>query len=117
MEFEISLNDIQLYGYHGVSEDENLLGNTFRLSLSVFIPYTEDMKKDELEFTVSYADLFSIVMSEWHLPRKLLEKVAINIVTQIKEKYPQILRGFIRIEKEHPPVRSMMGSASVTLNF
>lgn len=117
MEFEISLSDVRLYGYHGVTEEENYTGNTFRLSLSIFIPVTDDMKKDELEYTISYADLFSIVMHEWHLPRKLLEKVALNIVNVIKEKYPQITRGQIRIEKERPPIRGMVGNAAVTLFF
>ena len=39
MDFEISLNDLRFYAYHGVEEFEREFGNKFNVSLSVKIPY------------------------------------------------------------------------------
>ena len=51
------------------------------------------------------------------IPRNLLERVAAGIARKIKERFPIVKGGKIRIEKDRPPIPGMLGSASVTLNF
>ena len=117
MDFEISLNDLRFYAYHGVEEFEREFGNKFNVSLSVKIPYDSRIREDDLNFTVSYADLYSIVEAEMLIPRNLLETVAVGIAGKIKERFPIVTGGKIRIEKDRPPIPGMLGSASVILNF
>lgn len=117
MEFEISLNNLKFYAYHGVLEEELRIGNEFRVDLSIILPNNEGIEKDKLENTVSYAELYNIVKEEMERPHKLLEKVALNISLIIKSKYSNVKRGKIRIEKTRPPIVGMLGSASVTLSF
>lgn len=117
MEFEISLNDLRFYAFHGVFEEENKMGNEFRVDLAVTIPYDDSFEKDQLSEIVSYADLYEIIEKQMKKPSKLLEKVSLSIAKEIKEAFPQILRGKIRIEKVRPPVKGMLGSASVSLKF
>lgn len=117
MEFEIALNEIQLYAYHGVYREERETGNVFIVSLSVYVPYNEELSNDNLEKTVSYADLYEIVRKQMSKPSNLLENVAIRIVKSIKETYPKVTKGKVRIEKKRPPIKEMIGSASVTLFF
>lgn len=117
MEFEISLNDLRFYAFHGVMEEEGRIGNEFQVSLSVFIPVLEGIENDDIVKTVSYVDLYEIVKNEMAITRKLLEKVALEIVEKIVQTYPVITKGWLRIEKMHPPIPGMLGSSSVTLNF
>lgn len=117
MEFEIGFKDLRVYAYHGVEEFEREAGNEFSVTLSVKVPFHSNMEKDELEYTVSYEELYRIVAQEIRMPRKLLEKVALRIVHRIKEDFPTVLSGSITIEKMHPPVAGMMARAFVTLNF
>lgn len=117
MEFEICLNDLRFFAYHGVEEFEREYGNKFNVSLSILIPYEDKIQEDDLSNTVSYAELYSVVEKEMLIPRNLLETVAANIVKTIKEKFPIVRRGKIRIEKMRPPIPGMLGSASVSLNF
>ena len=117
MEFEISLNDLKFYAYHGYFEEERRLGNEFIVNLSVFVPLAKEMEHDELEYTVSYADLFEIVRIEMMKPCKLLETITLNISKVIKHKFPMVSRGVIRIEKVRPPIPLMLGSATVSLTF
>lgn len=117
MELEISLNDLRFYSYHGVYEEEKRIGNEFRVSLSVFIPFNNEMEKDLLSSTLSYASLFEIIKEEMDKSCNLMEKVALNIVKKIKSKFSEVKSGRIRIEKVHPPIPGILGSASITLNF
>ena len=117
MEFEICLKNLLFYAYHGVLDEEKKIGNEFKVNLSVFVPCRMDIEKDCLDSTISYASLFEIIKEEMSKTRNLLEKVAFDIVEIIKERYPAIIRGKIEIEKIHPPIPGMLGSASVSLNF
>lgn len=121
MEFEICLNRVHFYGYHGVLEEENRLGNEFIVDLRVDIEtcgYFEDESfEDNIESTVSYLDLYRILEDEMKVPRKLLESVAYHVAKRIKSDYPEVKRGEIRIEKKRPPIAGMIGSASVSLKF
>ena len=117
MEFEISLRDLRFYAYHGVFEEEKKIGNEFRVSLSVFLPFKESLKEDLLDDTVSYAALYEIVKEEMEKPRNLLEKVAIEIAERIKKKFPEVRKGRVEVEKIHPPIPGILGTAAVALNF
>ena len=117
MEFEISLNKLSFYAYHGVLETEKKIGNEFQVSITVRIPGREEIAKDNLKDTVSYADLYEIIKEEMSIPRNLLEKVAFEISQRIRKKFKEVMGGRIYIEKVHPPIQNMLGSASVTLNF
>ena len=117
MEYKICLNNLHFYSFIGVAEEERKIGNEFKVSLTVFIPYSEEIEKDEIEATVSYADLFEIIKEEMGVKRKLLEKTASEISRHIRQKFPQIKNGEITIEKVHPPIPGMLGSASVSLLF
>lgn len=116
MELQISLDNLIFYSYHGVYEEERKNGNEFRVSVNISIPYDYE-EEDDLKNTVSYADLFLIIQNQMEIPCKLLETVAIKIIRIIKERYPQIIKGKIEIEKIHPPIPGMLGSAKVTLFF
>ncbi|MCH5236049.1 MAG: dihydroneopterin aldolase [Muribaculaceae bacterium] len=117
MEYKISLNNLLFYAYHGVMEEERKNGNEFRVSLSVFIPYNNEIALDDIDATVSYADLYEIVKEEMAKPKNLLETVAQRIVLDIKSNFPQIKRGEVTIEKMHPPIPGILGTASVSLIF
>ena len=115
--FTIALNNLRFYSRHGVLEHEKEYGNEFIVNLSVVIPFREELAADSLENTASYADLFEIVRDEMNISRRLLETVALSIKTRLLNRFPMIVKGFISIEKVHPPIQGMIGSASVTLNF
>lgn len=117
MEFEISLNNVRFYAYHGVLEAEKELGNEFEVSLSVKVPYSENIETDDIKHAVSYADLYKVVEEEMQIPRRLLEKVASRIAHRIKEEFPKASCGKVAITKVRPPVQNMLGTASVTLIF
>ena len=117
MDLEISLNHLRFYAYHGVLPEETKNGNEFEVNLSVSMPYDEKMAADDPENILSYVSLYEIVESRMNIPVKLLETVVSGIVNDIRERFPEVTKGRVSIEKKHPPIPGMLGSASVALNF
>ncbi len=116
-EFEITLADLKFYAYHGVLPQETKVGNEFSVSVTVKIPYKDEILDDNLEATISYADVYEIVAEEMKTPRKLLETVAAHIRKRIMAEWKQISSGSITICKSTPPINGISGIAKVVLNF
>ena len=117
LSFDISLNNLRFFAYHGVLDFERKFGNEFVVNLTVKVPFDVRIDRDDLTGTVSYADLYEIIKEEMQQPKNLLEKVAVEIVSKIRDKFSLIQSGYIEIEKVHPPIPGIIGSASVKLNF
>ena len=115
--FVIALTDVRIHAFHGVMDQERKVGNEFKVNLRVEIPYSPAIKNDNVDDTVSYADLYNIVREEMAIPRCLLETVADSIAERIAGKWPQIKSGQITICKSTPPILKMTGEAEVTLFF
>lgn len=115
--FVIALTDLRIHAFHGVMDQERKIGNEFKVTVRVEIPYSPVIKNDNLEDTISYADLFTIVREEMAIPRCLLETVADSIAERITDKWPQIQTGQITICKSTPPISNIIGEAEVTLFF
>lgn len=116
-EFEIELSDLRFHAFHGVLPQETKVGNEFSVSVGIKIPYQEDILDDNLDATISYADIYEIVAQEMSTPRKLLETVAACIRNRIIHNWEQILGGHITICKSTPPITGIIGTAKVTLFF
>lgn len=111
MEFEIQLENLKFFAHHGVFEHEQRDGNEFEVNLSVKYNLFEPIA-DELKDTVSYATLFEIVDREMKIPRKLLETVASNIATEVKERFPFCFSIVCKITKLYPPIPQFMGKGA-----
>ena len=117
---EIILEDLRFFAHHGVGEQERICGNEFSVDLSVEYHVdlsTCQLKEERLEDTISYADLYSIVAEEMCHTQLLLETVATAIVCRIKNQYPKITKGSLKITKNIPPIGNLDGRAAVKLRF
>lgn len=115
--YRIKLSGLRFHSYHGVLPQEQKIGNEFMVSVSVSIPFNLDILNDNLEATISYADIYDIVADEMQRARKLLETVAATISLRIKEKWPHIIDGNISICKSTPPIAGITGSSEVEIFF
>ncbi len=134
----VSLVNLTFFAHHGVIPQENTVGNEFTVDLNVYLDpqrLEEDSMRscneenlvrteenqvvtgENLEHTVSYADLYEIVKSEMNKPCQLLETVAIRIAGRIRTTYPDLLGGDIRIMKTTPPIPGITGSAAVKYSW
>lgn len=101
---KIIIEKQRVYAYHGVLPQERQTGAFFEVSIILEVDKNKALQSDELQDTISYADIASCICQEMAIPSKLLEHVAWRIATRLETKYPQIKNTTIRLMKENPPM-------------
>ncbi|SIO04962.1 dihydroneopterin aldolase [Chryseobacterium scophthalmum] len=112
---KIFLEDVKIYAYHGVLPEENIIGTYYILNTEIHTDLWDAAISDNLNDTISYADINEIIHDEMKIQSKLLEHVAGRIITKINEKFSQISYIKLRITKTSPPMKGEMKGASIEL--
>ena len=102
----IHVRDMQFFGYHGVLQEETVLGQRFRASVSLAVDIKKAGETDNLEHTVSYVGVYDICKEVIEgKPYKLIEAVAETIASRILSQYEgQVIGCRIEIIKPDPPI-------------
>ena len=112
---KIVLRDMKFHAFHGVSPQERCVGNDFLVNLTLTAPLEKAVTSDNLDATVNYATVCSLVKKEMNIPSLLIEHVAGRILHALKIHFPCITEIEISLSKLNPPVGCEMHSASVVL--
>ncbi len=110
------LRDVRLFAFHGVLEQERAVGAYYTLNVAVDTDFSRAMATDELEGTISYADIYEVVKREMTVPSQLLEHVAGRICTAIFNTFPAATRIQLDIIKENPPMGADCRGAGVAID-
>lgn len=117
-EFGIQLRDVMMYSRHGVLPDERTLGNQYRVNIRLRIDASNfDEESDDLNSTISYADVFDILDETMSRPALLLETVAVRFAKKVTDRWKNIKSGEIEIVKTVPPIPGLIGEAAVSYKF
>jgi dihydroneopterin aldolase len=111
--FNIQLHNLRFFAYHGLYEEEKILGNEFDVNISMMVKSPKEAKVS-INDTINYADVHELVKEIFKQREDLLETICINIGIAIKNKFPQLKKLSIQIIKLHPPITAFTGSVSVT---
>ena len=109
----IELKNMVFHARHGVLEQEKTVGNTFTVSLKLYLDLSIAGQSDCLKDTLNYAGVFEIVKREMAVPSGLLEHVATRIISAVEQAFPQIVNIRIRLAKVRPPVNGEMEEVAV----
>jgi dihydroneopterin aldolase len=112
----IHLVDILLHGYHGLFEEEKLVGNTFKINVTV-VYEPSSFTITQLADTIDYGAVFSILQDQMQEATPLLETVAANFTLAVFEKFSIAQEISIQIQKMVPPIAGMVGSVAVGLTI
>ncbi|SMP16338.1 dihydroneopterin aldolase [Chryseobacterium profundimaris] len=112
---KIFLDDVKIYAYHGVLPEENIIGTYYILNLEIHTDLWKAAESDDLNDTISYADINEIIHNEMKIKSKLLEHVAGRIISKIQEKFSEISYVRLKITKTAPPMKGEMKGASIEL--
>lgn len=115
---EIELPAMIFHATHGVFEQEKIVGNEYHVSLLVAFATDDDgIIPDDLNGTISYAELHALAKECMERHSDLLENVASRIGVAIRQRYPQVCHLKVRVQKAAPPIRGMQGPAAVTYDW
>ena len=71
----ILLKNVLFFAHHGVAPQETVTGNEFYIDLKLKTDFRHAAVTDELDDTISYADIYTVLKQEMEIPSKLLEHV------------------------------------------
>lgn len=110
--FNIKLRDVKFFAHIGVSPQERSVGNEFKVNLSVKID-SYCFKSEDIESSISYAEIYEIVKNKMSQEAMLLETVAKEITEEISERWEKIEEISTEITKLYPPVSGIEGECAV----
>ncbi|MCD7036671.1 dihydroneopterin aldolase [Metabacillus sp. GX 13764] len=113
---KIYVTGMEFYGYHGVFEEENKLGQRFKVDLTV----EKDLKKagetDDLAYSINYAELYKLCKEIMEgKPYKLVESLAEKIAGAVLEQFPEAAGTTVKIIKPDPPIPGHYQSVAVEI--
>ena len=93
------------------------MGGRFTLQiLLVLAPSLAALEHDDLEGTVSYADVYELAKEVMAQPSQLLEHVAARLLQQLFRHFPQVQRATVEVQKDNPPMGADLRGCSVRLS-
>ena len=105
---KIILSNLGFYGYHGVLEAEKILGQKFFIDMELFLDTKEAGKTDDMNKSVSYADVYEVVKNIVENKRfDLIEAVAENIADEVLNKFSLLNSVMVRVKKPEAPVNGI----------
>lgn len=112
----IRIKNLNIYGYHGVNSQEKDMGQMFILSVDVYFNLRKAGLSDNLNDTVSYAELCDEIEKEFNKNKyDLIEKAAEELANYILTKYETIKKVNIEIKKPWAPIGKPLEYASVEI--
>lgn len=111
----ISLENCHFYAYHGVALQETKIGNDFLINLRLKTNISRAIETDDVEDTISYAEIHQVIKDEMAIPSLLLEHVCGRIAQRLFGEFPAIEEIEIKLSKRNPPMGADIDSAAIEM--
>ncbi len=117
MQYTITLEEMEFRAFHGCYDLEQRVGNRFAVNLSVTTDLGRIAEEDDVTQAVSYLTLYEIVEAQMKRTQCTIEAVAVNIISNIKDDFPQVLRVKCSVSKLAPPLGGKVARATVVIEM
>lgn len=112
----IHLKNLSFHAYHGLYEEEKILGNTFVVNVWVnYLPPTQLVTK--IEQALNYETLFALVHQRMMEPTELLETIVTELCQTVMETFHEVNTVTVSLEKTNPPIKHFNGSVVVSFQL
>ena len=101
---KIYLEGIEVYSFHGYSKEERKIGGKYRVDLCLNFDTSKAEHSDNLNDTLNYERVFSIVHEQMGQSSKLLEHLGRKVMDALTNEFPEINELDLTISKMHPPL-------------
>jgi dihydroneopterin aldolase len=110
--YQVSIEDIRIFAFHGLYPEERILGNWYTLDVIVESE-TQPNFSDDIANTIDYSQIYAICKQVMANPVDLLETVAEKIAQKIQNDNPEEVSILVQISKENPPMGLSSGRSTV----
>jgi 7,8-dihydroneopterin aldolase/epimerase/oxygenase len=110
--FTIHLTNLKFIAYHGVHEEEQVLGGEYEMDAAV--TFNEEQRIAALTNTVDYTKIYAIIKQRMQIPTALLETVVQELAQNIYAADNRITAISINLKKINPPILAFTGNVGVS---
>lgn len=112
----IHLHNLKFRAFHGLYEEEQLIGNDYEVNLEVsYEPRVLPVKN--IDDTVDYTQLYELLKERMARPCPLLETLVTEIGSDIQARYPLVSKISVSIKKLSPPINNFEGAVGVSFEW
>ena len=113
---EIRIQNLEVYGHHGVLREENILGQKFLVSMSLGLSLRKAGLSDDIEDSIDYAKVSHLVKEEMEKTTyKLIEALAEHLCESILISFPVVERISLELKKPWAPILLPLDTVSVSM--
>ena len=106
---------MEFHAFHGCLEHEQLLGNTFIVSISIELKTERAGETDALEDTLNYQLVYDAVKTQMDIRSNLIEHVGQRILDSVFTDFPQIEVLEVKLSKLNPPLGGKVDRVTIEL--
>lgn len=110
--YQVSIDDIRIFAFHGLYPEERILGNWYILDVLVESESQPNFS-DDIVNTIDYSQIYAICKQVMAKPVDLLETVAESIAQKIRAELSHEVAVLVQISKENPPMGVSSGRSTV----
>lgn len=113
---EIRIENLEVYCHHGVRKEENVLGQKFLVSLTLFTDTRKAGCSDDLSFSIDYAEVSHFV--ERRMKEKdyqLIEAVAEHLAEDILKEFSLVEKIRVELKKPWAPILLPLDTVCVSI--
>jgi dihydroneopterin aldolase len=114
--YTILLKNCSFFARHGVLDQEEALGQRFFVDAEMEVEAGDALETDNIDNTVDYGVAFAVIEKIVIGKRRyLIEALANDIASALRQRYPQIVRVNITVRKPSAPVPGILDYAQVSV--
>lgn len=113
---KIVMKSLAFFGYHGVMEEEETLGQKFFIDIELYTDLNKAGQSDKVEDTVHYGEVYWVVKDIVENKRfKLIEALADNIAESILNDFTLVQGINVVVRKPEAPVPGIFDYVAVEI--
>ena len=114
---EIRIENLKVFANHGVLQSEKKEGQYFYINAVIELPLGKAGRTDDLNDTVSYAELCEVMVKEMQARSyDLIEAATRHLIVHILSNYKMISRITLEMRKPDAPINASFGCVSVKMS-
>lgn len=114
---KIRINNMSFHTYNGVFPEEKRLGQRLEIDVELTYPIEQQVKTDNLNETVSYADVYETIESfVLNHNYNLIESLANNLLTTLLANYLSISDITLKVRKYSVPIAGIFDNIEIEVS-
>ncbi|MBR5440073.1 MAG: dihydroneopterin aldolase [Prevotella sp.] len=111
----MTLRNLRFHAYHGVLEQERIVGNDYEVSVRMSYDMRRAIASDDVANALNYAEAYEVIKRVMMQPSRLIERVAWRVAKALLDEFPMARNAEVTLVKLNPPMGADCDGAEVRI--